>query len=171
MVHCPHCHGYEIRDEKTGITADGETALHLAPLAKNLTDNLTILTIRKSAFNAEHLSRLNSNNITVIEKEIIKVEHENGYIKNVVFKDNSKESFEATHAALPFKQHSDMPQLLSCELDKHGYLKVDAMNKTMVEGVFSCGNNSSRMRSVANAVASRNLVGAVINMELSNEQF
>jgi thioredoxin reductase len=43
--------------------------------------------------------------------------------------------------------------------------------KTTVEGVFACGDNSGMMRSVANAVASGNVTGAVVNGFLSQAQF
>jgi thioredoxin reductase len=171
VVHCPYCHGYEIKNKKTGIIANGETAFHLAPMARNLTDDLSILTTGKAEFNPEQVSKLNKNNIKIIEKEITEIEHENGYIKNIVFNDNSKEHFEATYVALPFKQHSNIPELLGCKLNEQGYIQIDMMHKTTVEGAFACGDNCSRIRSVANAVASGNMVGAVINMELSNEQF
>ena len=171
VVHCPYCHGFEIRKKKTGIIANGERAYHLVPMVKNLTDDLTILTNGKAEFNPEQLLKLRKNNVTIIEKEIIEIEHDNGYIKQVVFNDGSKEHFEVTYAALPFEQHSDIPMLMGCELNEQGYIDVDAMYKTTIEGAFACGDNSTRIRSVANAVASGNMVGAIINMELSNEQF
>lgn len=171
VVHCPYCHGYEIRNKKTGIIANGDTAFHLAPLAKNLTEDLTILTNGKAAFNSEQLSKFKKNNITIIEKEIIEIEHDNGYVKNVVFEDNSKEHFEATYAALPFEQHSNIPKTLGCGLNEQGYIQVDTMNKTTVDDIFACGDNCTRIRSVANAISSGNMVGAIINMELSNEHF
>ncbi len=171
VVHCPYCHGYEIRNKKTGIIANGDTAFHLAPMAKNLTDDLIILTNGKATFNPEQLSKLKKNNIPIIEKEIIEIEHDNGYVKNVVFEDNSKQHFEATYAALPFEQHSDMPETLGCKLNEQGYIEVDMMNKTTIENIFASGDNCTRIRSVANAISSGNMVGAIINMELSNEHF
>ena len=171
VVHCPYCHGYEIRNKKTGIIADEDTALHLAPMVNNLTSDLSLLTNGKADFSPEQVSKLNKKNIKIIEKEITEIEHENGNIKNVIFSDHSKASFEATYAPLPFTQHSDIPEILGCELNEQGYIQVDMMQKTSIEGVFACGDNCSRMRSVANAVASGNIAGAVVNMELTNEQF
>ncbi|WP_298790121.1 NAD(P)/FAD-dependent oxidoreductase [uncultured Allomuricauda sp.] len=171
VVHCPYCHGYEIKNKKTGIIANIEVAFHLAPLVKNLTPNLSILPTVKAEFNDEQISKLSENHINIIEKEITEIEHKNGYIKNVLFSDNSREPFEALYAPLPFKQHSNIPELLGCKINEQGYIEVDMMNKTTVNGVFACGDNCSRMRSVANAVASGSMVGAVINMELSNEKF
>ncbi|MCJ8291820.1 MAG: NAD(P)/FAD-dependent oxidoreductase [Crocinitomicaceae bacterium] len=171
VVHCPYCHGYEIRHKKTGMISNGEHALHLSPMIKNLTSDLTILTSGKAEFNTEQTQKFKENNIRIIEKEISEIEHINGQIKHVIFTDNTKESFEATYADIPFKQHSDIPELLGCELTEQGYIQVNMMGKTTVEGAFACGDNSTRMRSVANSVASGNMVGSVINMELSNEQF
>ncbi len=171
VVHCPYCHGYEIRNKKTGIIANGERAFHLAPMIKNLTSDVTILTSGKVDFDNDQLAKLKENNIRIIDKEIVEIEHSNGYIKNVIFRDATKENFEATYAAIPFEQHSHIPEALGCNFTEQGYIEVDMMHKTNIEGVFACGDNTSRLRSVSNAVAAGNITGAVVNMELAKEQF
>ncbi|ULT29086.1 hypothetical protein KUH03_35030 [Sphingobacterium sp. E70] len=40
-----------------------------------------------------------------------------------------------------------------------------------MKGVFACGDNTSMMRSVSNAVAAGNLAGAMVNKELVEENF
>lgn len=171
IVHCPYCHGYEIRQRKTAIMSDVQTAIHLAPLVRNLTKSLSIITNDSTEFSPEEVESINNNKVRIIQKEVIEIEHENGQLKQLLFSDHSKEAFDAAYASLPFIQHSDIPNSLGCELNDQGYLQVDSMYKTTVDGVFACGDNCSRMRSVANAVASGNIAGAVINMELSNQQF
>ncbi|SHI60713.1 NAD(P)/FAD-dependent oxidoreductase [Aquimarina spongiae] len=171
VIHCPYCHGYEVHHKKTAIMANGEKGMHLATLVANLTDDLTIITSGKADFDKEELEKLKRNNIEVIEKKVLEIEHENRYVKNVIFTDRSTTSFEAVYASVPFVQHSDIPASLGCTLNEQGYLEVDMMQKTTVEGVFACGDNTTRMRSVANAVAAGNTTGAVVNMELAQEQF
>ena len=171
VIHCPYCHGYEVHHKKTAIMANGEKGMHLATLVANLTDDLTIITSGKADFDKEELAKLKRNNIEVVEKEVLEIEHDNGYVKNVIFADHSTTSFEAVYASVPFAQHSDIPASLGCTLNEQGYLEVDVMQKTTVEGVFACGDNTTRMRSVANAVAAGNTTGAVVNMELAQEQF
>ncbi len=171
VVHCPYCHGYEIRNKKTAIIANGEVAFHLVPLVSNLTDNLSVLTNGKADFTSEERLKLKEHNIHIIEKEITEIEHENGYMKNVVFDDGSTVHFEAAYGPLPFQQHMDIPEFIGCELTEQGYIQVDMMQKTTVEGVFACGDNSIRMRSLTNAISAGATVGAVVNMELSKEQF
>lgn len=171
VVHCPYCHGYEIRHKKTGIMANGERAFHVAALVNNLTDNITILTSGKADFDTGQIAKLNKHNITIIEKEIIEIEHENGYLKNVIFKDGSNAGFNAVYAAVSFEQHSNIPVALGCELTEQGYIQVNGFHKTNVDGVFACGDNTSMMRSVSNAVAAGNFAGAMVNKELTDENF
>lgn len=171
VVHCPYCHGYEFRRQKTAILANGEKAFHLASLVNNLTGNITILTSGKANFDAGQIARLNKHNIKINEKEISEIEHINGNIKNVIFNDGSRLDFNVAYAALPFKQHSDIPVSLGCELSENGYIKIDALQKTTIEGIFACGDNSATMRSVAYAVYSGNLAGAMVNKELTDERF
>jgi thioredoxin reductase len=171
VVHCPYCHGYEFRDKVTGVLANGERAFQLAAMVNNLTQHLTVLTNGKSTFTAEQLKIIESMNINIIESKVAKINHENGFVRNVLFDDGASKSFEALYAGIPFTQHSDIPKLLGCELTELGHIKVDNTQKTTVDGIYACGDNSTMMRSIANAVFSGNLTGAMINKELIIEQF
>jgi len=171
LVHCPYCHGYEFRGQPTAIMANGERAFHLAMLVSNLTGDVTLLPQGKGEITDEQKTRLGKHNIIIDETEITALEHENGQIKNVVFSNGVKKSFTAVYAALPFVQHSDIPASLGCTLTEQGHIKTDGQQKTTVPGVFACGDNTSPMRSVANAVYSGNLTGAVVNRELAEEAF
>lgn len=170
-IHCPYCHGYELRGQKTGIMANGDRAFHLASLVNNLTDDLSILTSGKANFDSEQLAKLEKNNIKIIENEVLEFKHENGYIKNVIFNNSDAVAFTGIYAALPFEQHSDIPVSLGCDLTEDGYIQIDKFQKTSIDGIFACGDNAVMMRSVANAVYGGNVAGAVINNELTMESF
>ena len=151
--------------------ANGSKALHLASLVYNLTKEVTILTNGKADFNLEQLEKFNKHHIKIVETGISEIEHENGQLKQVIFNDGDKMNFDAVYAAIPFEQHSDIPLSLGCEITEQGYIKVDSSQKTTIEGVFACGDNSGMMRSVANAVYSGNLAGAMVNGLLSAAAF
>ena len=171
IIHCPYCHGYEHRYQNTGIIANGQKAFHLASMVNNLTKNLTILTNGKADFTTEQLEKLNKHDIKIIETKISEIDHKNGKLKNLIFKDGNKASFDVAYGAIPFTQHSDIPVSLGCELTEQGYLIIVAFQKTNVPNIYVCGDNSNMMRSVANAVSSGNTAGAVANGELVQEQF
>lgn len=171
VIHCPYCHGYEFVDKKTGIFAQSDRAFHLASLVNNLTNDITILTSGPASFSTEQSLTLKKHNIIVDEREIAEIEHQNSQMKNVVFKNGKKLGLTALYAAIPFEQHSQIPMDLGCELTEQGYIKTDFMQRTTVEGIYACGDNSSPMRSVANAVHFGNFTGAVVNKELTELSF
>lgn len=171
VIHCPYCHGYEFRHKNTGIFANGARGFHLASMVNNLTDKLTLLTNSKADFTEEQMVKLKKHLIAITETSISEIEHENGFIKNVIFSDSTLQPFDALYAALPFTQHSDIPASLGCEFTEHGHIKVGQFQETNINGVFACGDNTTMMRSVANAVYAGNLTGAVVNGNLIEENF
>lgn len=171
VVHCPYCHGYELRRQKTGLLANGKKAIHLGSLINNLTEDLTILTTGKADFDSEEMAKLHHHKINIIETDVSEIIHENGYMKSVIFSNGEKADFDAVYAALPFEQNSTIPVELGCALTEQGFLTVDSFQKTTVDGVFACGDNTVAMRSIANAVYGGNLAGAMVNKELTDDQF
>ena len=171
VIHCPYCHGYEYRHRNTAIIANGPKAFHLAAMVNNLSDKVTLLTNGKADFSVDELEKLAKRNVKIIEKTIHEIEQENGQLQNLIFEGGTKMPFDVAYGAVPFTQHSDIPVALGCELDDFGYLKIEAFQKTQVPNILVCGDNSNMMRSVANAVSSGNIAGAVANGELVNEQF
>lgn len=170
-LHCPYCHGYEVKQQPTGIVANGETAMELARLIYNWTDELTIFTNGPSTLTPEQADKLKSRNINVIEDAIRRLEHIDGYIQNIVFANGTKHPLKALYVRSPFKQHSDIPQQLSCALTEDGYIQVDALQATTINGVFACGDNASRMRTVANAVAAGTTAGIALSRAMIAEAF
>ena len=171
VIHCPYCHGYEVRNERTGILANGDFAFHYAQLIRNWTKDLTIFTNGKSSLSREQIEKIKKNNIPVVEKEIASLKHDKGRLRQIVFKDQSTFDLIAIYARPNFEQHCKIPEMLGCELNDLGYLKVDMFQKTTLPNVFACGDNVNPMRSVAQAVATGNVAGAVVNNEMTEEEF
>ena len=137
----------------------------------DLTKNVTILTNGNADFTSEQIDKLAKHNIEIIETEISEIEHKDGQLNNIIFKDGSKMPFAVAYGAIPFTQQSNIPVSLGCELTDLGYIKIVAFQKTTVPNIYVCGDNSNMMRSVANAVSSGSIAGAVANGELVQEQF
>ena len=171
ILHCPYCHGYEVKKEKTAIIANGDLGFEYAKLISNWTTDLRILTNGKSAFTLEQSKILQEHKIQIVEDEIAVVKQENGYVQHIVFKNQSKIEVKAIYFRSPFEQHCPLPGSLGCELTEQGLLKVDALQKTTIPGVFASGDCHIQARSVAMAVSSGSFAGASINKELIDESF
>ncbi|WP_203257657.1 NAD(P)/FAD-dependent oxidoreductase [Hyunsoonleella ulvae] len=171
ILHCPYCHGYEVKNEKTGILANGDLAFDVAQLIINWTKELTIFTNGKSSLTQEQTDKINKHNIPIIEKEIAEIEHKNGYVKQIVFKDHSIFELKAIYSRPAFEQHCKIPETLNCELTKQGLLKVDVFQKTTVDGIFACGDNASPLRAVSYAVATGNIAAGILNNGMTEKDF
>lgn len=170
VIHCPYCHGYEVKGKKTGILSNGDLAFEFSKLVFNLSKDLSLFTNGECTLNEEQEERFSQNKINIVEDEIQEIVHENGNIRKIVFKDGSEKALEALYAKIPFEQNINTEDL-HLELTEHGFIKIDHFHKTSSDGVFACGDNTTMMRSVANAVAQGNFTGAIVNKELSEEGF
>lgn len=170
-IHCPYCHGYEVKHEPTGILANGDMGFEYAKLISNWTKDLTVFTNGPSSLTAEQAEKIRSHQIQIIEKEVDSLVHKDGYLRSIRFKDGSDFPLTAVYSRPQYEQHCPIPAALGCELTEQGYIKVDQMQRTTVPGVYACGDNASPMRSVANAVAAGSMTGAVLNRDLLDEAF
>ncbi len=171
VLHCPYCHGYERKGETTGILGNGEIGFEMARLISNWTDELSLFTDGIATFSDAQRALLDKHHIQIVEKKIERLEHQAGYIEKLVFQDGSTTAIQVLYARLPFIQHCPLPVQLGCELQDDGYLHVNAQQQTTVHGIFACGDNVSRMRTVANAVAMGTAAGMMANKELIEESF
>lgn len=170
ILHCPYCHGYEVKNVETGIILNGEFAYDFAKMISNWTKKLTIFTNGKATFSEEQFAKLQENNIQVNQKEISKIIHSEGKISAIEFQDNSSANVEAVYAKPNFEQHCKLLEKLGCEINEQGLLKVDNFQKTTISGIYACGDNSA-MRSVAFAVSTGSMSGVMANKDLIFETF
>ena len=116
VIHCPYCHGYEVKNEKTGILGNGDYGFEFSRLVNNWTKDLTLYTNGKSTLTKEQTDKLRNHDIPIVEKEIDGFEHVNGQIQTIVFNDNSKTSITTIYARPVLIQHSEIAAQVGCEL-------------------------------------------------------
>ena len=80
-------------------------------------------------------------------------------------------SIHALYARNAFVQHCPVPGLLGCELSDDGYIKTDTAQRTTVEGIYACGDSTTIMRTLANAVSTGTIAGMTANKDLIEEEF
>ncbi|MRG44140.1 NAD(P)/FAD-dependent oxidoreductase [Chitinophaga sp. SYP-B3965] len=171
VLHCPYCHGYEIKGEVTGIIANGDMGFEFSRLISNWTKKLTLFTNGPSTLTAEQAAKIRSHNITIVESPISAFEQEKGYLRHIVLEDGTQHPLTAVYAKLPFIQHCDIPKQLGCAITEQGFIEITEFQQTTVHGVYAAGDNTTMLRSVSAAVAAGTKAGAMINRELIEEEF
>ena len=57
MLHCPYCHGWEVRDQAIGVLATGPMSVHQALLFRQLSDDVVFFTHTAPPFAEEQAER------------------------------------------------------------------------------------------------------------------
>ena len=171
VLHCPYCHGYEIRNVKTGILGNGDTGFEFVKLISNWTKDLTVFTNGDSSFTFDQKEKLHKHHIQVVENKIEQLEQYNGHVKNILFEDGTTFRIEAIYAPSPFEQHCKIPEIMGCEITDDGYIKIDHSFETTIKGVFAIGDNATKIRTVANAVAMGTQAGMTISKRMILDEF
>ncbi|WCT14174.1 NAD(P)/FAD-dependent oxidoreductase [Mucilaginibacter jinjuensis] len=170
-LHCPYCHGYEVRNQPTGILANGDGAFEFAKLINNWTGQLTVFTNGKSTLTDDQLIKLKAKQIDVVEAEVKEIIHQNGQMSKIIFADDTTININALYTRLPLVQHCHIPQQLGCQFTENGLIKVNEFGRTTIPGVYAAGDAVTPMRSVTSAVSTGMFSAAVINKELIDADF
>ncbi len=168
-IHCPYCHGYEVRGQQTGIVSNGDIALVFSNLIHQWTKTLTLFTNGPATLQPEQRNVLQQKGIGVVEKTIKALDHQDGYLQQLVFTDGSNFPLTALYSRPVMQQHCDQLVAMGCECTDTGFIKVDDFMQTNIPGVYAAGDNTSPLRSVASAVAAGNRAGAMINHHMIDD--
>ncbi|PIB35984.1 pyridine nucleotide-disulfide oxidoreductase [Reichenbachiella sp. 5M10] len=162
IIHCPFCHGYEVKNQPTGILANGDRAAFMAQLLANWTTDLRILTNGPSTLTIEQHATLAQAGIAVIEEHISAFEHRDGQLHSVQYQNGDNLPLPVLYAHAPNALPTDLAVQLSCTLTDEGLILVDSMQQTNIPGLYASGDCTTPLRSVANAVASGQMAGVAI---------
>lgn len=168
VIHCPYCHGYEVKELKTGVLMSGEPAIEHAIFISHWagSGNVILFTNGNSEYTVEQVRLLKEHGIVLVEKKITRLAHTNGYLNEVCFSDGSKEELTVLYAHCAYEQQTNLPKLLGCTIGDDGLIVVDELQHTSVTGVFACGDAAGKFRTVANAVAKGGFTGMILNKEM-----
>lgn len=171
VLHCPYCHGYEVRNEPTGILGNGEYGFEFSKFILNWTADLSLFTNGRSTLTKEQSQLLEKHQVRIIEKEISELEHTNGYIRDLVFTDGSISAIKAMYTKTSFEQQCRIIEDLGCKLTDEGYIETDQFQKTSVPGMYACGDSTTTLRTLSIAVSTGATAGMMLNKEFVLERF
>jgi len=171
VIHCPYCHGYEVKGEKIGLMMNGEQAYDMVKNLYLWNKNLSLLTNGKSELTAEQTEKLKSKSIQIIEDEIVEFVHANGELEHVVFANIGQLALKAVYARADVKQHVDFDVQLNFELTELNTIKVNEQQQTTAKGVYAAGDCTTMFRSLSVITATGTMAAVVLNKEMISEDF
>ncbi|MFZ3474878.1 NAD(P)/FAD-dependent oxidoreductase [Streptomyces sp. 4.24] len=174
VVHCPYCHGWEVRDEPIGVLATGPASVHHALLFRQLTDDLVYFT-RGTGLDAETRARFAARGIRVVDTPadgvVAVVEDRDGAIAGVRLADGQVVARRVLAVATTMRARTEGLAGLALPMeDLPGggrRFASGAGGSTGVPGVWVAGNATDPTAQVGASAAAGALAGAQINALLA----
>lgn len=169
VIHCPYCHGWEVRGRAIGILGSHERVGHIALLFRQLSDDVTVFL--DVDLPGEERALLAARGIRVIEQAVASVDSVDGTLRSVTLADGSTHPLDALAVASRVVARADFLAPLGLIPTEHPsgaatHLPVDAMGLTSVPGVWAAGNVSDPMAQVVTSAAQGLMAAAALNADL-----
>ena len=178
VLHCPYCHGYEVRDQAIGIIASNDFAVHGAQLWGQWSSDVTLFLNGHLELSAEDAEMLAARGVTVVEGPVVEVVVEDDRVVGVRLESGAVVPRQALVAGPRFVANSDLLMSLGLEPEEMGMngvvfgyaVPADPSGATTVPGVYVAGNVTDLRAQVISAAAGGLNAGAMINMDLIQEE-
>lgn len=174
VLHCPYCHGWEVRDQAVGVLSSGPMSVHQALLFRQLTTDVTFFshTLPPTAEQAEQLA---ARGITVVDGEVAAVEVVDDRLTGVRLRDGTMVRREAVVVATRMVARAGFLDGLGLRAIEHPsgvgeYVPADPTGQTEVPGVWVAGNVTDLTAQVGAAAAGAATAAARINADLVMEE-
>ncbi|GAA1302868.1 thioredoxin reductase [Planotetraspora silvatica] len=178
VLHCPYCHGWEVRDEPIGILATGPLAVHQALLWRQWSKDVTLFLHTAPALTDDERERLAARDIAVVEGQVTGLEAEDDRLTGVRLAGGRVVARRALATTPRFTARAELLTGLGLEttvqeMGGHvigSYIAADPTGATSVPGVWVAGNVANLMDQVIGAAAAGVRAGAAINADLIAEE-
>jgi thioredoxin reductase len=165
VLHCPYCHGWEVRDEPLALYADGAVAMEMAPLLMQWSRKLLLCTGGPDRLADADREALIGIGVRIVDTPVQRLEGDD-HVVRLVFSDGSVESRRALFLRPAQALASDVPQQLGCELTENGLIRVDAARQTSIPGVYAAGDAASPLQQIVVAASTGAEAAMMLNRDL-----
>ena len=165
FLHCPYCHGWEVRDRAIGVLGSVEHA----HLLRQWTDDV-ILFPHQADVTAEERATLEARGIAVVDGTVERLVVRDDRLHAVQLATGAIVSRDALFIRPAVRGHAGTPAAaLGCELLADGLVRADADGRTSVPGVWAAGNATNPRAQVITAAGEGSAVAIAINTELVHD--
>ncbi|MFD5492011.1 NAD(P)/FAD-dependent oxidoreductase [Streptomyces sp. NPDC127091] len=145
VLHCPFCHGWEVRDEPFGVLASSAMSVHQALMVSRWSKDVTLFLHRvaEAELSDQDLRRLAAAGVGVVPGEVAELVAENDRLTGVRLADGSVHARSVLFVGPRPVPRTSLLERLGAELDETpfgAYPVVDPTGLTSVPGIWAAGN-------------------------------
>ena len=169
VLHCPYCHGYEVRDRQLGVLGGTPGAVRYAQIVRQWTHDLVYFT-PPDILSASERTQLLARAIGVVEGTIeALVIDVADHLCGVQMRDGCVIPRAALFVPPRFVANNALLVSLGCDVDADGWIAVDNTGRTSVPGVWAAGNIVDPRAQVITAAGAGSAAAIALNADLVDD--
>ncbi len=175
VIHCPFCHGYEVRDRRIVQIVTQPMGLHPAVLFRQLTPHLTLVLHAGVGIDDPEVELLRAAGVEVSAARVERIVADtDGRVTAVELVDGTLLEADAVVVGGRFRVRIEPFVSLGLTAVEHpmgigDVVEVDALGETSVAGLYAAGNVTDPSQQVIQAAANGSRVGAMIAFSLARD--
>ncbi|GAA3591077.1 NAD(P)/FAD-dependent oxidoreductase [Klugiella xanthotipulae] len=172
VLHCPYCHGWEVRDRVIGVLATGPTAVHQALLFRQLSDRVTVFRHTAPEFTAEEAEMLAALGIRLVSGTAESLVVTDDALSGLRLTDGRVEAVDALVVGPRYAARTALAAGLGLTGTEHpmgSRIDSDGFGATTVPGVWVAGNVTDLAAQVMTSASGGLLAAIAVNNDLIQE--
>jgi len=168
VLHCPYCHGHEVRDQQIGVLGGTSEAVQHALLIRQWSGDVVYFTHNGTVSPTER-ERLLARAIGIVDGVVNRLVVEDDRLAGVELEDGTVVPRDAVFVRPTFRPNDALLAELGCGSDENGWVITDGTGRTSVPGVWVAGNAANPRAQVITAAGEGSATAIAINNDLVEE--
>lgn len=169
FLHCPYCHGWEVRNRPLGVLGTGPGSVEHAHLLRQWSEDIVFFA-HTYALTDEERATLAARQIDVVDGDVAELTVRDDHLEAVRLADGRTVPRAAVFVRPALHaHHAGLLEALGCAVDDTGLVQSDATGRTTVPGVWVAGNATNPRAQVITAAGEGSAAAIAINNDLVQE--
>jgi thioredoxin reductase len=168
LLHCPYCHGYEVRNQPLGVLGGGPESIAHALLLRQWSDDV-VLFANATSIIAGDRERLVSSAVGIVDEPVARLVVEADRLTGVELTSGHVVPRSAVFVRPRFVPNDTLLTDLGCAVHDDGWVIVDPFGQTTVPGIWAAGNATNPRAQVITAAGEGSAAAIAINNDLVDE--
>ncbi|MFE4361271.1 NAD(P)/FAD-dependent oxidoreductase [Kitasatospora sp. NPDC056800] len=169
VLHCPYCHGWEVRDRPLGVLGTGPGAVNQALLLRQWSADVVLLA-HTLALTDDERERLAARDVRVVEGRIVRLVSDDGRLRGVELANGQVVPREAVFVFPRPVPRDALLFGLDCARDDNGWVTTDRTGRTSLPGVWAVGNVADPRAQVVTAAGMGASAAFALDHDLAAEE-
>ncbi|MDU0369893.1 NAD(P)/FAD-dependent oxidoreductase [Hymenobacter endophyticus] len=171
VLHCPYCHGWEVRNQPLAVYGRAKLVTGLALLVSRWSPDVVVCVEDPAYLTANARRRLRQQKIRVRDEPVIRLEGtRSGELRHLVFESGEKLARTAVFVHAHQHQRTTLAEQVGCRLTKKGAVWVDKKLQTTIAGLYAAGDTTPGTQQALLAAAEGSAAAININETLTREE-